>query len=565
MAGQATQEVMDRLEALKQERHGSWDPHWKEVIDYLMPMRGRFTASGDAPNRGHRRGVKILDSVGTQALRMLAAGMHGGLTPLSRPWFRLGVPDQDMQGASEVRQWLAEAERRIVHALAKSNFYETVSSFYFELAGIGTAVMLCLDDFPGGVRFFAPTVGEYYLAANAKGEVDTLYRLFWMTARQMEQQFGRGRLSHQVRSALDANPFTWFKVIHAVEPNAARQPGKADSANKPYASFYLEEGGREFLSRGGFDEQPFVAARWDVTGSDAYGRSPGMDVLGDIKMLQAMSDAQLRAVHLSIAPPLTIPRSLQATLNLLPGGRNVVDPGSQDVVRPIYQVSPNLQGMEVKLEQVRSAIRGGFFNDLFMTLRDNPDMTATEVAERHEEKLLLLGQVIERIQSEVLDPIVGRVFYVLARQGAIPAPPGLLAGQELKVEYVSMLAQAQKAVGTQNISRFLSFVSGAAQIQPQVLDKLDVDAAVDEYAEAVGVPPKLLVDAKAVARTRQARAQAQAAQAQAQAQAAQAAEQRADAQSMTSQARDLGQIPNKDNMFADLASALGRRAEGGPQ
>ncbi|MFZ5427046.1 MAG: portal protein [Thermodesulfobacteriota bacterium] len=552
MSENRTTEFLARFNALKSERESTWDSHWKEIAQYLLPGRGRFVTSGDKPNRGEKRNDKIIDSQGTQSLRMIAAGMHGGLTPLSRPWFRLGTSDPDLQNAPGVRDWLAWWERKILHAKARSNFYECAATFFLELPGFGTGLLLALDDAPLGVRYHCATIGEYYLGTNYKGQVDTLYRLFWMTPRQMEQQFGRAKMSQAAQNLLEKSPFEPIKVIHGIEPNKGRDPGKADGRNKPYASYYLEEGGDDFLSVGGFEEQPFMAARWDVVGNDAYGRGPGMDVLGDVKMLQSMSEAAIYGIQLQVRPPHIIPSTIKGVLNDLPGGRTYYD-GTPENIRPLFQVNPDLNGVrQYLLEVVKPNIRAGFFNDLFLTVQNHPDMTATEVAERHAEKLLLLGPVIERTQSEVLDPDIQRTFSILFRQippDQAPPIPKELVGQDIKVEYISLLAQAQKAVGTASISQFAAFVGSLAQLKPDVLDKANFDAAVDEYAEAQGVPPKLLVTDDQVAQVRQGRAQAQAA-------AMQAEEQRADALSMTQQAKDLGSIPSEGNVMADMAGAV---------
>lgn len=549
---QKTDEFLARFKALKDEREFSWDAHWKEIAQYILPGRGRFVASGDKPNRGEKRNDKIIDSQGSQSLRMIAAGMHGGLTPLSRPWFRLGTADPDLQNAPGVRDWLSWWERRILQAKAKSNFYECAATFFMELAGFGTGTYLALENPPNGVRYYCSTVGEYYLGTNYKGQVDTLYRLFWMTPRQMEQQFGRAKMSRVAQNLLEKSPFEPVKVIHGIEPNPGREPGKADKRNKPYASYYVEDGESDFLHVDGFEEQPFMVARWDVVGNDAYGRGPGMEVLGDVKMLQAMSEATVYGLQLQVKPPQLVPSTIKGVLNDLPGGRTYYD-GSPENIRPLYQVNPDINGVrQYLLEVVKPNIRAGFFNDLFITVQNHPDMTATEVAERHAEKLLLLGPVIERIQSEVLDPDIQRTFSVLFRQtlpDQAPPIPRELADQEIKVEYISMLAQAQKAVGTKSISQFVAFIGGLAQVKPDVLDKANFDAAVDEYAEAQGVPPKLLVTDDEVAKVRQARVQAQA-------QARQAEEQRADALATTQQAKDLGSIPSEGNVLADVAGAV---------
>ena len=54
----------------------------------------------------------------------------------------------------------------------------------------------------------------------------------------------------------------------------------------------------------------------------------------------------------------------------------------------------------------QNAIKQGFFNDLFLMILSDKNMTATEVARRHEEKLAILGPVIERQNSEMLDLVL---------------------------------------------------------------------------------------------------------------------------------------------------------------
>jgi len=343
--------------------------------------------------------------------------------------------------------------------------------------------------------------------------VDTLYRRLWMTARQMVGQFGISAVSDNVARAYEDNPFQWFKVCHGIEPRETREPGKADNKNMAYTSVYWEDGKTEkALSESGFAEKPFVAPRWDAVCTDPYGRGPGMDILPDVKMLQEMSKQQLAAVHKMNNPPMAVPVGFKSTLNLTPGGINYVDPGNSDYVRPLYQIAPELRDMEVKLQSVRQSIKEGLFNDLFLTLTDTPPgMTATEVMERHQEKLIMLGPIVERMQMEFLDPLIERSFNILKRQGQLPEPPKELAGKEVKIEYTSLLAQAQREVGTQSITKFVSLVGQIATIAPSAVDKLNADACVDKIGDSLGVPPEVIATSGEVASTRRARAQAQAA------------------------------------------------------
>jgi hypothetical protein len=312
-----------------------------------------------------------------------------------------------------------------------------------------------------------------------------------MTARQIESRFGRENLPASVLTSLNVNRDSWFDVLHVVQPRAEFDVDRMDVMNMPYESVFLLNGhGGHVLSESGFVENPYMAPRWDTAAMDVYGRSPAMDVLADVKMLMEMSKSQIQAVHLTLRPPMKVPSMYSRRLNLLPGGQNPVEQNQQDSVSPLYQVRPDLAGVSNKIQDVRTAIREGFYNDIFMMMAgsNRRTITAAEVAERHEEKLIQLGPVIERQHTELLDPLLDRVFGILHRAGQLPEPPSVLEGSDLKIDYISVLAQAQKMVGTQSLLSLASFVGDLAQANPEVLDKVDMDRAVDDYAELIGVP-----------------------------------------------------------------------------
>jgi len=543
--------LMEQAKALENERAQSWDSHWQEIIDYLLPARGRFMSKGEKPNRGDKRMAKIVDSLGTRAMRMLAAGMQGGLTSPSRPWFRLGLADPALEGTGTVKAWLADCERRLYAQLAKSNFYEMAHQLYVEQAGFGTGVMLVQEDMTRIVRFHLLTAGEYCLATGEDGQVDTLHRRLWMTPRQMVQRFGESALSDSAKASYKDSPFDWVQVYHCLSPREDREPGKADNKNMAYQSVYWEQGSDKALSESGYDERPFIACRWDVVGSDAYGRSPAMDILPDVKMLQEMSKQQLIMIHKVNNPPMAVPVGFKSSLNLTPGGVNYVDPGNQEYVKPLYQIQPDLKDMELKLEQVRGSIRAGLFNDLFLSLNEaQPNMTATEVVERHSEKLLMLGPIVERMQMELLDPTIERVFRIMARSGALQQPPQELSGQEVKVEYTSLLAQAQREISTQSLTRFVTSVQALSQVRPDAVDKLNADEIVDQLGSAYGVQPSVIVPTNDVQQIRQARAQQQM-------QAQQAEQQRMQAESAAKALSQVGSIPTQPGTFAGDAMGSG--------
>ena len=546
----AKQRYQKRLSALRNER-SSWEPHWRELADYFLPRKGRWLFNN--VNRGDKRNQLLIDSEPRLAARTLASGMMAGLTSPARPWFRLITPDPEMMEFGPVKQWLYDVERRMRDVFAKSNLYKPLPTVYGEMGVFGVCPMIGLEDPRSLIRFFPLTIGSYYLAQNEQHRVDTLYREVNMTVRQMVRMFGEKACSPTVRSMWqNGSTEQWIRVIHISEPNEDRVITRADNRNMPFRSAWFEAGdgnGDGFLRQSGFNEFPVMAPRWDPTAEDVYSGSPGMDALGDAKALQYQQKQKAKAIDKHVDPPMQAPTSLRnERASLLPGDITYVDvaSGMQGFV-PAYQIKPEIQALLLDMQEMRDRINRTFYVDLFLMLAmsDRRQMTATEVAERHEEKLLMLGPVLERLNDELLDPLIDRTFSVMFRAGALPPPPPELEGVDLKVEYISILAQAQRMVGLGAVDRLYQFAGAVAGADPTVLDKLDHDQAVDEYADMLGVPPGIVRPDDAVARLRQQRAQAQAVAAAAQA-----------APGLSKAAKDLAETP------VDGDSALSRALGG---
>jgi hypothetical protein len=498
MAAHTPEELTRRLAALEDIRR-PWMDAWADIAEYVLPGRGRFAADGQGPSP---RGEKIIDATATRALGLLASGLQGGLTSPSRPWFRLGLEDPGLAETRGAGQWLQETERRLYQALARSNFYSAVHALYLEQAGFGTGCLHLEADPDTRLRFRLFTAGEYSLGADHLGRVDTVFRRCRMSAANLAQAFGQERLTPGQREAADRDPDRVVDLVHAVLPNPDHDPDSRDAARMPYASLHFQEGGQRLLGASGYLEFPVMAPRWEACADRIYGRGPGFDILGDVKMLQEMNRSQIKAVHKVIDPPMRIPAGYKDRLSLLPGAENFVDAANPEAVGPLYQIRPDIASAEMKIQNVQAAIRQGLFNDLFLAVNRHPSMTATEVLRRHEEKMLMLGPVIERQTHELLDPLIGRAYAILARAGQLPEPPRAIQGRDLKVEYVSMLAQAQKMAGVESIRHTAGFVSEVAAVDAGVLDKFDADAAVDEYARLMGAPDAVVRGAEEVSRIR---------------------------------------------------------------
>lgn len=505
--------MLRRWEALKTER-SSWVTHYRELSSFVQPRSGRFLISDR--NKGDKRYNNIYDSTSTRCLRVLSAGLMSGATSPARPWFRLATADPEMMKSEAVKVWCSKATQIILDVFARSNTYRALHNIYEELGVFSTGASIMVDDFDTVIHDFPLTAGEYCLATDWKGNVNTMYREFESTVGSVVPEFGYENCSTFVQNNWNnSNYDVWVPIIHAIEPRGDRDVTKRDNKNMPFKSLYFEPGSgsdERLLRQSGFEDFRVLAPRWNVSGGDIYGSSgSAMEALGDIKQLQHQQLRKGTAIDYQVDPPLQIPTLLKNNpQKRLPGGEYYVDqttPGGG--VRTAYDVNLRLDYLLQDIQDVRGRIREAFYYDLFLMLAqdDRSGITATEVAERHEEKLLMLGPVIERLHNELLQRKVDMTFTRCIRLGIVPPPPDELQGQELNVEFVSILAQAQRAISTNSTDRFVGSLGMVAKFKPDVLDKFDADAWAEKYSDDLGVDPSLIVPDEKVALIRSGRAQ----------------------------------------------------------
>jgi len=544
------QHLVTRWGSLKTER-ASWIGQWAEISRYLLPYNGRFFLQDR--DRGNRKFNQIYDNTGTQALRTLGAGLMAGATSPARPWFRLQTHDPALNAYQPVKIWLDQVSQTMHRVFQTSNTYRALHQMYEELGAFGTAACIVLPDFNNVIHHYPLTAGEYCIATDAKGEVVTLYRQFEMQVSQLVKEFGRAKCSSSVQSMYDNGTLdAWVPVQHSIEPRSDRDPSKKDAKNMAWGSYYFEIGGNgdEFLRESGFKRFPGVAPRWALAGGDIYGNSPGMEALGDVKQLQHEQLRKAQGIDYQTNPPLAVPASLKnRDVDRLPGGVTFVDATNQNqAVRNLFEVNLDLNHLLADIQDVRQRINSTFYKDLFLMISSmsDPRMTATEVAARQEEKMLMLGPVLERLSNELLEPLINITFDALIVGNALPPPPQEMQGVELGVELISVLAQAQRAINTNSTDRFVANLGTVAQFKPEVLDKFDSDAWADAYSDQLGVDPSLILANDQVAMIRDARAKAQAAQQQA-----------AVMEQQSKTARNLGQTPTgKGNNAFDMLNQV---------
>jgi len=513
-----------RLSALKSDRT-SWEPEWREIQDFLLPHRGRWLTT--ETNRGGKRNRKIYDGTATYAMRTLASGLTAGITSPARPWFKLTTPDPEMMKFGSVKIWLEEVEERMAEMFANSNIYNVLSSQYEELGGFGTAPIMLYEDRQDIVRGYGLTVGEYVAAVDDRNEVNTLIRSMQWTIGQGVKRFGLEKFSTAAKNLYNRGSLdTPVTIHHCIEPNDEYRPGMLGHKGKPWRSVWWEDGGTkdQVLATEGFTSKPFVCPRWSVVGMDVYGRGPGSDILGDTIGLQAMTKKKARAVDKQIDPAMNLPGSMKqggAGYSLDPGTNNFVDGmGASVNATPAQNVTPNLSHFVQDIQEVQKRIEHGAYKDLFLMLHqmERGKITATEIIERKAEKLIGLGPVVERLNDELLEPLIDRAFEIMmgargedGNPQLVAPPPDELKGVKLGVQFMSIFRQAQQqedVTRTVGYVQNLSLMAQATQ-DPSVMDNLDADEAAQILGNKGGVPATVVRATDKILAIRKARADQQ--------------------------------------------------------
>lgn len=524
----------DRRKAAMIAAREVWMPDWMQVTEYVDPARGRFTTTPSTNTSKKRSRSKIINGTATKCVRVATAGMSSHMTSKARPWFNLSTPDPAMGERQDVRTWLDDVTTILRDTLAKSNFYKAMPVCYTEDLSYGVAAMLVVENAEEVVRFHPLTIGSYAIALAESGKVDSLWRCYVKTARQIVEKYGimdpetgkhepdPATMPQRLVNAYKNSPDQEFTLEAIYEPNPDVRPGIGPLGvqapkYRPYREVvWISGSGDEkhgILDIGGHYEQPFVCIRFNPVGDDSYSACPGTDSLGDIKQLQYLEGQKLKLIDLMAEPPMSIPDTMRNLgTSLSPRAKNYLPQNQNGAkVEATYTPQPgSLQWVMQEIREVEKRIEDAFFYNLFLMLEslgDSTGRTATEIAERKEEKATVLGPTLEIVTDEGLDPIVVRVYRLLERAGRMPPAPDVLAKIPLKIEYTSILAQAMKASGTSGIERTAGFVAQMAQVfGPSALDKFDADQAVDEYSERTGAPASIVRDDDSVQQIRQGRA-----------------------------------------------------------
>jgi len=491
--------------------NANWRNYQEELNSYVIPRKAWVNTMKQT---GARLKFNFLfDSTAIRALKIMAAGFHSNLTNPSTKWFNLRTRNLGVMDDRAVQVWFKEVEDIIFATLSSSNFDTTMQEFYLSVGSAGTSAILTQRDPIEKVRFKEIPVGQLAFSEDANGRVNTMYRTFPMTAEQAYDKWGE-KAGAAVKELYEDKPGEKVTFLHYVGPRDKYNPGKIDNLNMPYMSLWIEISKKERIAESGYMDFPYAVGRFYKDSTDPMGYSPSMDVLADIKLVNAQTKTMLRASMKQADPALILPdRGFILPLNANPGATNYRKEGtSSDDISEMPSGGAIPITMEV-IQMVQGNIEKAFFVPLFQALSNvTKQMTIPEIQRRISENMVLLGPTVGRFTQDVLDPIVLRTFGILLEDGALPEVPEAIQDEELDIVYISPLAKAQRETEVYTIESFLGDVAAIAQYKPAALDIVNEDKIVKIIARVRGINPELLNSDENVEEIRKARAEAEAIQ-----------------------------------------------------
>lgn len=523
----------------------------KDIIryhEYLKQIRLPFESVVDdilefvrqsKPIRSTQKGQKltgnVYDGTAISALNLWADGMYGYLCSPNLDWFSLTIPNtvnfnrmsamrqfngKRIDDIPEVAQWLNDSEDVMKSAFLRSNFYAVMPQFFRDGGSIGTAAMDIEEDIGKGRIFFTPIhFREYCLAEDKNGMVDTMYRRFPVTLRNLVQRFGLDtikKVDKDFEKKYEKNPYDETYLIHAVQPRVDFDPSRIDSKSKPFGSYWVLEDKKDtLLDEGGYRRFPSIGWRYRKETDEVYGRSPAWDAYAEIMLGQQEARTNLIAGQKMAEPPMVGPEDLRGRVNSGPKGWTWVEQMG-DAPQPL-NTGIQLPFILEMRERTGKAIEKHFNVDFFLMLSqaayNKVFLTATQVIQMAGEKAAVLATRTDTLNIEAFNPIIDRVWDIELEARRLPPPPDIMkefGGGNIEIDYLGPLAQAQKVMfETQGIKASLETGMQIAQIFPEALDILDGDEMMREIFKANRAPAKTMRSKEKVDELRQQRQQQQ--------------------------------------------------------
>jgi hypothetical protein len=502
------QALLVRYNKAKADHDSLWLPNWREARDYSYP------SMNDTILPGQKVGDKLFDTTAIEANERYASGVYSWCCPPDKRWFEVQPQIEELKKLDPVRWYYAEVNRIIYDAINNSNWSMMFHESALNMGSIGTAVLYMEEGDSTLLNFLGLSIEKVCILEDKEQRVDTVFREFEYTARQCLQEFGEEGCSDEMLSACKdmKNMEKKFKILHAVCPRKDCCPGKFDAKSMPVASFYIDLQTKKVLQESGYWEMPYITPRTSKKEDEPYGRGNAMNCIQEIKMLNRFQKADIYGTEKAFDPPVLIPDNclVDNTFKTRPGGVNFYRPGAGGFKPEPFFDGANLPQLEKRIEVATLKVRNRFYNDMFDALGDRRNMSASEIIERSESKLIPFAPVLGRLQAEMFTPLITRAYGILYRRGALPpVPPVLQQYPGYRIEFVSRISIAIKQLEAKGLMQTFESLMPLVSIRPDIMDHFDTDAITRGLARNNGVPQEWILPQEKVEALRKGRQQAQ--------------------------------------------------------
>lgn len=506
----SAEKIIKNYTSLKGSR-ADFDNLYQKLHNYFYVESGNITEERNKGSQLHA----LLDSTSQDCADVLAAGLSNYLTPESSKWLFLQHSNRELRDNPDVKKWMQEATEEILWTLSRSNFYNQMPIFYKASGVYGTAALFCEKDENDGVRFYNIPIKKLYLTEDARERPFEFYLEFEYTAEQALSRFGE-KCSQEIKDAYAAgrNDDKKFKFICYFGRRLERELGKIDRMNMPIRMVWVEQKSRQIMEESGFWSMPCVAHRFYKRAQIVYGYSPAMKALPFARMVNTISDTMLRAAMKQSDPAIALPDdAFIGTPNFNPRAINYYQRGKLSPKDEIFPIG-NFGNPHIAVEHLQyfqQQIRDTMFYNTFQAFSElTKQMTVPEVMERVNEKMTLLGPAVGRFMNDVLQPLIEKVVNILYEDNRLPRmPDAMLEHPEYEVKFVGRLVQSQRQSEVNNIINALTIAGQLSAINPEVVDKINTDEAVEEIFDITGVTTRILNNDAKVKEIREQRAAAQ--------------------------------------------------------
>lgn len=500
-----------RYDELKNARE-DFVPEWRQLSKFLAPSTGLFYTdpATDKDKRKYTYPRDNLNGMPQRYMRNLATALVATLCPPDSRWFGYTVPDE----TDEEQSWLHKASDRVMSVFQARGITSYLEALFYEGAVYGLSCMSIEKSLKNKLDFGSFTIGEYYLDDDFEGNENTLYHKFAMNTRQLKEWFGYDTLPQRLKDELDSGKkFTTWNIIQAIEPNPNYLPEFKNEFNKAYVSYIWIEGlnGDEaVLEEKGMRDFPFIVFHWYRKINTVYTMGLGHDILPDVKELQALEKDTKRARAKKINPPLRADPSLK-NAGVRVGSDDINWTNNKEGVTPLYNVNFDTAEGQQAIQEKEQKLYQLTYNYLFsQIINRNKTMSATEVNKVSQEELILLGGIVQNA-TLALGAVCERAFKLLLEEGELPENmPESLRGKIMSTTFHSLLAQSQSLSDLKLVERWLQAMSIMAQMNPNVIRKVDVFKVADAYARRLDIDMDLVVPTDIVEEQMAAEAEAQA-------------------------------------------------------